>query len=612
MKKIIILLLSIFMLESCSKDFLDVKPLDRFSERDVFEDPTLIQLYVNNIYVNVNFPLIGWGSGILKGSFGDEIHDMWEEAFGYFNNAFITPDEIPGWDYENWATIYNNIRACNVFLEKVDEGMKDDNTMVDGKLLQERLTGEVHFLRAFLYHQLVSLWGGVPIIEKTYSLTDDFEVPRNTYAECIAFIVSECDLAAGMLPLINTGENNGRATQGAALALKAEALLYAASDLHNNNPLFSSFSNPELLGYTSGDATARWTAAKNASKAVIDLGQYSLYKADPGPSDSTAKNYNELFIQQETVEDIYVRFLLGKYGGIPNEDAYYQKPYRNNLPLVSGPNGYHLWGQNSPTSELVDDYEMADGSTFDWNNPAHAAEPYKNRDPRFYATILFEGVKWMQRPEDGAQIDPVGVIQVGTWQKWDNNLNDTVNVYGLDTRNGPIEPYNGAYTGYYLRKFLDPSINGQYTGQDVPWRYIRYTEVLLNYAEACIELQEDVEARKYINMIRKRAGMPDINESGTALRDRYRHERRIELALEDNRFYDVRRWVIGPEGYKDATGVEILYELQPDHSTATVPTITPGNVVQGRSWDNKAYFFPIMRDEVNKNKSLVQNPGYGN
>lgn len=173
----------------------------------------------------------------------------------------------------------------------------------------------------------------------------------------------------------------------------------------------------------------------------------------------------------------------------------------------------------------------------------------------------------------------------------------------------PIEPWNGGYTGYYLRKFIDPSVDGRYSGSATPWRIFRFGEILLNYAEACIELGEDAEARTYINMIRRRAAMPEITESGAALRDRYRQERRIELYMEDKRFYDVRRWVLGPETYVDLTAVDVRYKLNPDKTTATVPTITP-KVHQTRKWDDKSYFFPIMRDEINKNDLLVQNPGY--
>ena len=597
-----IFLCSILIMVSCSQDFLEKKPSNEFSELDVFQDPVLIELYVNGIYASISHPM-SKSDGMLKAEFVDEAHDMWYNYFE-FNNCLITSDNLSRWSFEKWADIYKSIRMCNAFFEKVDKGLFD-NTLVDGKPLKERLTGEVHFLRAYFYHQLVSLYGGVPIIKNTYALTDDFKIARSTYAECINFIVEECDLAVSMLPEVNTDKNKGRATKGAALALKTEVLLYAASDLHNNNPLFSGFTHPELLGYISGNAQDRWLAAKNAAKAVIDLGLYSLYKANPAPGDPISQNYSDIFIAANTEEDIFVKYFLAKYGG-----GLTWVDYENNLPVVAGPNGYHLFGQDTPIGNLVDDYEMADGSPFDWNNPAHAAEPYKNRDPRFYGTILYEGVKWIPRNTDGIAIDPIGIIQVGSWEKWNNSTNMMEIVFGLDTRNSPIEPWNGGYTGYYLRKFIDPKIDWLFSGADTPWRYFRYGEILLNYAEACIELGEDVEARKYINMIRKRAGMPDITESGEALRDRYRHERRIELALEDNRFFDVRRWAIGPKAYNiDATGVKIIYKLNPDNTTATIPTITP-IVIQKRSWLDKAYFFQIMRDEMNKNDLLIQNPGY--
>lgn len=591
---VIIFFCSILILVSCNKDFLNLSPKDEFSEVDVFNDPTLTETYVNNIYSGIKSPMTN-GGGMLKAEFVDEMHDMWY-SYKEFNNCLLTSDYLCDWTFEYWDNLYSSIRSCNVFFEKADNG-KYDNTLIDGKTKKDRLLGEVHFLRAFFYHQLVSLYGGVPLIKTTYKLSDDFKIARNTYAECIDFITEECDLAAGLLPIVNTGDNIGRATKGAALALKSEALLYAASDLHNNNSLFSGFTKPDLLGYTSGSSTDRWTAAKNAAKAVIDLNTYSLYKSDPSPSDSIAQNYVELFLSKQTEEDIFVRFYLAKdWNG-------------NNLPLATGPNGFHLYGQDTPIGNFVDDYEMADGTAFSWSNLAQAATPYKNRDPRFYATVLYDGVYWKERTADVIPLDPTGCVQTGNYETWDASTNSIVLKFGLDTRNSPIEYYNGGYTGYYLRKFVNPAVSGQYSASDIPWRYLRYAEVVLNYAEACIELHQDAEARTYLNMIRKRAGMPDITESGDALREQYRHERRIELAFEGNRFYDVRRWGIGPKAYVPATGVDILYKLNPDKTTSKIPIVTP-KVIQERSWLDKAYFFPIYRTEINKNDLLVQNPGY--
>lgn len=166
-----------------------------------------------------------------------------------------------------------------------------------------------------------------------------------------------------------------------------------------------------------------------------------------------------------------------------------------------------------------------------------------------------------------------------------------------------------------MRKFIDPKkdltyIEGGGGGyQGVPYRFFRYAEILLNYAEACIELGEEDEARKYINMVRRRAGQPEMTDSGEELRDKYRNERRIELAFEEHRIHDVRRWVIGPEAYKPVLKANVVYKLLPDKTTSTIPTITH-EVFQERSWLDKAYFMPITRPEINKNELLIQNPGY--
>jgi len=577
---------------SCKKDFLDTKPSTEFSGDDIWNDPNLIEAFVNGIYLNVDNPANG-GDGLLKGEFVDEMHDQWFSFFE-FNNSLITPDNLASWPHENWDKLYKNIRSCNIYFSKIN-GAK-----IDDAQLKDRMTGEVHFLRAYLYHQLVSLYGGVPIIKKAYGLNDVFAVKRDSYSDCINFISKECDSAALLLPLVQSGSNQGRVTKGAALALKARTLLYAASDLHNK-PVFSGYAQQELIRYTDGNQASRWRAAKDAAKAVIDLGIYRLYKADPAPGDSIAQNFANIFISNGTEEDIWVRyFKTTSLNGSPD---------LNSLSLVSGPNGYHLYGQDTPSGEMADHFEMSDGTPFSWSDPSKANQPYKNRDPRFYASILYEGVKFKPRPSDITNLDPVGVIQVGTWQRWNASSNSMEEVYGLDSRKGPVENFNGGYTGYYLRKFIDPAINGQFSTNGTPWRYMRYAEVLLNYAEACIELNEESEARSALNQIRKRAGMPNITDSGNALRNRCRNERRVELAFEEHRFYDVRRWLIAPEAYQQFSGVSVVYKLNADHTTATIPTITP-IVVQKSAWLDKAYLFPVSRDEMNKNALLVQNPNY--
>ncbi len=587
-------LLVIFLLSSCKKDFLDTNPLGEFAETAVWSDPALVETFINQIYFRLDEP---FSNGRLKSNIVDEAHYRGNGPSKNFNNGLLTTDDIPGWStpsrYRSWDDLYKTIRYCNLFFEKVDI-VPYSKTIIDGKTTKDRVTGEVHFLRAYIYHLLTSVYAGVPIIKESYGLSDDFSVARNSYADCVAFMSGECDKAIGLLPVVQTGTNKGRATKGAAMALKARILLYAASDLYNT-PVFPQYANQELIGFKDGNRTARWQAAKDAAKAVISSGLYRLYKSDPAPGDSVAQNIVELFTLKETPEDIFVK--------------YFTPILTPMIGLVSGPNGWHNWGTNAPIGDAVDDFEMADGSRFDWKNPAHAAAPYKKRDPRFYADILYEGAKWRPRPADVAGSDPTSTIQVGIFERWDNTLNKVIEIPGLDTRKSPIEDWNGGYTGYYMRKFIDPKVDAQYFYQEVPWRWIRYGEVLLNYAEACIELGEDAEARTYINMIRKRAGMPPVTESGSALRTRYRNERRVEMMFEEQRFFDVRRWVIGPLAYHPVSRANVVYKLNPDHTTSTVPTIT-SVVFETWKWENKAYFFPILRGELNKNKSLVQNPGY--
>lgn len=580
---------------SCKKDFLDIAPLDRYSDEQVWKDPALAQTFVNNIYLGIPHGF----SNIMMSSMVDET--SYNADFGTSNvtKSLLTPSDIGIFDQGfwtanrqrgvQWNAVYKFVRAANLFFEKIEASPIADAD-------KNRLKGEAYFLRAYLYSNLVSMYGGVPIIKKTFGLGEDYFVARNSFDDCIKFIVSDLDEAANLLPLTQSGVNKGRATKGAALALKSRMLLLAASDLYNTGSAWAGgYAHKELIGYVGGDRTARWQAARDAAKAVIDLKLYDLYKPNPANAAEATKNYGDIFLQKETTEDIFVRYFTAKID--ENWDGY-------NPGLYNNPNGWHGWGSNTPIGQHVDAYEMADGSKFDWNNPAHKAKPYENRDPRFYASINFDGAKWRPRPSDAAGRDPVGIVQTGYYEKPDGTL-----IPGLDTRNSPLEDWNGTYTGYYMRKFIDPSINAQYDKQEQPWRYIRYAEILLNYAEASLALGDEVEARKYINMIRKRAGMPAVTESGAALVERYRNERRIELAFEDQRFSDVRRWMIAPQAYQNAQGISIRYKVDAAGNVISAPVYTVINA-QDRAWNPRFYFLPITMDEMNRNKNLIQNPLY--
>ncbi|MEO5889583.1 MAG: RagB/SusD family nutrient uptake outer membrane protein [Ferruginibacter sp.] len=579
-----LLLAALILVSSCSKDGLATKPSTQFAEGDVWTDPNLIQLNMNSIYAQNPWAFQMTSLAVDEARCYDGGNDY------NMSNMLMTPDNA-GWG--DWNGRYRAIRQCNVFLENVDK-LPEDTKLIDGVTFKNRLKGEATFFRAWYYNLLISYFGGVPLITKSYVLTDDFSAARNTYAECVKFISDECDAAAALLPLKNTQDNNqGRATKGAALALKSRALLYAASDLHNT--AIPGAANPELLGYTDANRSQRWQAAKDAAKAVVDLGIYSLYEPNPASAGDATKNYEALFTSSNSVEDIFIRY----FNASASQGADY---------WVVFPNGFGGIELNGPTSEMVDAYEMADGSKFSRSVPAQNLEPYKNRDPRFYATVLYEGAAFRPRPASLQGIDPLGVLRVGTWEKWDGSK--IVYEYGLDSRNSAV--YGGGYNnaGTSMLKFINRRTDMYANHQDdLTWRFIRYTEIILNYAEACIGLGQDAEARTYINMIRKKAAMPDVTESGAALVQRYRNERRIEMAFENQRFFDVRRWMIGSEAYHPMHGVDVTYKLNPDKTTATIPTVTPVQITDGK-WDNKAYFLPISRDEINKNSKLVQNPGY--
>lgn len=589
MKKYLLILFAAITVTSaivgCNK-ILDIKPSNQITSAAVWSDVSLMQAYVNNIYTFLGLGEFNSTSGLS--SLGDEA--MWTNGGGPIVQSTITSSNLDilggsRFSYLLWGTLYSGIRQCNDFLANAV------STSVDQDKLK-RLRGEAYFLRGYFYHNLMKVNGGVPLITKVYGLEDSTAIARSSFEETIDFIVNNADSAALLLPDSYSGDDLGRATKGAAMALKSRVLLYAASDLYNINP-----SHMPETGYTSPDRQAHWTTARDAAKAVMDLHIYSLYKADPAPGDSTAENYANIFLTKTNEEIIFNRF-TSINNGAPNVGLWFN------------PNGYHGYGENSPIQQMVDAYEMKDGTKFSWSNPVQAAHPYENRDPRFYATVFYDGAKWKQRTSDGQVYDPVGVVQAFKSLILPNG--DTLP--GIDTRNGPIENWNGSYPNYYLRKFVDPTNDHKSVAQEIPWPFFRYAEILLNYAEACIELGQEQEARDVLNQIRRRAGMPEFTAAvtGTELKDEYRNERRIELAFEEHRFFDVRRWMIAPQVMNEnAGGIEITVRGTDRADRSTYYDYKYKIIsVQNRKWDDKMYFLPIQFEEMKRNPLLKQNPGY--
>jgi starch-binding outer membrane protein, SusD/RagB family len=610
-------IIALFVFSGCNDDFVNTRPLTEVLTEEVWRDPGLADAFVTEIY-----------GGLGNGGFDEQmLASLTDEAiFTHPGRGINTITESrsnpadPGWINAtiNWTNMYARIRACNLTLENLETPQFDDEALVT------RLRGEAHFLRAYYYHQLVRYYGAVPLVDRSYKLDEaDYSLPRNTFEECVNFIVADADAAAAILD--GRAMVSGRASKAAALALKSRILLYAASDLHDvptasaKSSLLADFSNAgnaALLGYTSGTRTERWQKARDAAKAVLDqpgLG-YAL--------DLAAR----ATVQEATAN--YINVSLSQAGG--EKDMIFGRYFLNSKPenggrqgLFNGPNGYHNWAGNAPIQNLVDDYEMMDGSTFDWNNPAHAAAPYTNRDPRFAASILYDGANWKPRPADVAAKDPANQIQTGQYEIVDN-AGAKIPYFGLDTRQSSVEDWNGTRTGYYTRKFIDPNpaVVDQNTWQQVPWPVFRYTEAVLNYVEACIELNDEAEAITWLNKIRFRAGMPAVADAGDALKQRYRNERRIEMVYEEQRYHDARRWMIAPEtlGQK-AQRINITATLLPGKDVRLYKydpasylykyeplDIDPG--IENRLWLDKMYYLPIHRDEMNRNSKLVQNPGF--
>ncbi|MDF4201686.1 RagB/SusD family nutrient uptake outer membrane protein [Maribacter sp. SA7] len=606
---------------SCNEDFLETQPLDSISADATWADGALAQAFVFNVYGSLGYG--GFEEEGLASLTDEAMFTHSGRGVNVITEGSLSPSGTGNVNIiPQWNELYSAIRKANIAIQELPNSTFDDQT------LKDRLLGEALFLRAYFYHQLMRYYGGAPLIDAPYGLDDDYSIARGTYAENVTFVTDDLDKAISLLD--SKEVTPGRASMLSAMGLKSRVLTYAASDLRDgptasaNSSVLSGYSNLELVAYTSGDRDARWSAARTAAKAVLDATSgYKLDLTEPASAEDAKQNYISIamgggsavgdaaarseLIFERTHSPLFTQESNWPLGGIHQG-------------INNGPNGYHNWAGNTPIQQLVDDYQMMDGSDFDWSNPEHAAAPYENRDPRLAATILYDGAAWKPRPDDVAAIDPYDEIQTGTYADGSGGI-----IAGVDMRDSPIENWNGSRTGYYVRKFIDsdPSlVDNQSSAQVVPWPFIRYTEIVLNYVEASIALGDEGEARNWLNKIRFRAGMPALDSSGTELLEDYINERRVELAYEEHRYHDARRWMIADQTL--GRGIKVMkvsatlkagatprspYQYDPTVYDYTY-TVVDNNDNETRTWDDKMYFMPISRDEINRNSLLIQNPGY--
>ena len=543
-----------FTLSSCN-GFLD-REEDSFIDRTAtFDSYNRTKQYLTYAYTLLPDGLNRFSREAMLASATDDAEFAIESAeIQQFNNgswnALNNPDDV-------WNRYYSGISKCCTLLENTNHVNLDISRLDPDKQVEyanslkdiRMWRAEARFLRAYFHFELLKRYGPIPIVTSTLSINGNYEnTPRPTMKEVVDFIAKECDIAADTLELTpwrNVNDAFGRATKGAALALKSRLLLYAAS------PLYVDFGDTNEANKPTD--IAMWKSAADAAKAVIDLNQYEL-----------ASSYADLFKNDfQNKEYIFVR----RYAA--NSDF-----EKSNFPVSFGGKG----GTN-PSQNLVDDYEMLDGTPFDWNDPAKAAQPFENRDARLGATILmnmapFKGKKVATYPE------------------------------GADASPNP----NATKTGYYLRKFLNEDVNiqtgGSSSGHVVP--LFRLAEIYLNYAEALNECDPtNPDIALYLNKVRNRASLPNVSAlSQEQMRAVIQHERRVELAFEEHRSWDVRRWKIA-----SSTLGAPLMGVQIERKPLGGYTYMPVKVEQ-RVFQPKMYWYPIPQSEVLKLKQWKQNNGW--
>lgn len=624
---ILILLVLVVFSPACT-DILDKAPLDQYSDATVWSNPELASSYLNYCYDG-----IGHGFQSVMGSnFTDEnIYGRGASTVTLLNGT-MTPDQAVGSHYltsYQWSK-FSYVQRVNKFIDKIDgiPATYPSAQQAGIKLKTDVLKGEALFLRAYFYTNLARTYGGLPIMSKANALNEDFKgIERASFEETVNFIVADCDAAAALLPL-KSAQELGRACKEAALALKSRILLFAASDLTAGDVTGIDISNAnELVHYVSPNRTTLWTAAKNAAKDLMDLTGSTLALADFGASGGdkavVAKNYRALFSNSTPAGG---EFIFAKMF-----DASLGTRHRTNQ--VIGPNGFDgLYGRNAPLQRMVDEFEMQNGTNFFdhyfidvvgttrymKNKPEVTGfdnqNPYYNREARFYAMVLYDSAIYdiEPRPSSLKLRDPLGIYDRRTRYTINSAGVTSAPLYGLDTRNGPIVAGNGNYVGYLSMKFTQPGVTGS-TGYNYNiWPYMRYTEVVLNYAEACWELGLYSETRNWVNVLRNRVLLPNTTATDAQLRNALRHERKLELYLEELRWFDIRRWVImGSTMTLPGYGVDITQTTDTRTTPATITTTWKYNTAMPTNiLINATYWMPILTNERQKAPTLLQNPGY--
>jgi hypothetical protein len=569
-------------LGACNKYF-DQVPDDRITIEEVFQKKEASEKYLANVYNYIRDQSNQWSDNPWVGN-SDELEIAWAKYTTYrLNIGSWTPTN--GY-FDVWPTFYQGIRSATYFMNNI--GGNAEILRLNGQQRIDQYRAEARFVRAYLYFSLMRQYGPVVLTgnqELAFDAsTADLQMPRNTFEECVAYVSGELDSAAVILPVTATEDRDwGRATKGAALALKSRLLLYAASPLYNGNTDYSAFKNQDgtqLISQTVDKE--KWKAAADAAKALIDMGTYNLYTAASG---DPIASYRGVFSENWNSEVIFSR----KNNDLPGWDIH------------CSPRAAGGWSGMGVTQEMVDAYAMKDGlpigksplySETGFTDGVH--NMYVNREPRFYASVLYHGKKYR-----GGNIAT------------ERALNFFKN--GADGKYEGTEDFSK--TGYLNCKNVSTNTNRVSNQYDYrPYLLFRLAEVYLNYAEALNEYNYGsnlVESVKYLNLVRKRAGVPLYGEgtnplpipaNQTELRDAIQSERRIELAFETHRWFDIRRWKTVKTIMKPVHGMNV--------NGANADEFFKRTEAGSRVWRDAYVWFPIPQWEIDRSKLVVQNPGW--
>jgi hypothetical protein len=562
----------VLLLWSACTEFLNKEPVDMLTENLIYSDKAAYKANIAYLYTQIPFDFVKYefNLGFLSYYTGE----MVERQGGATTNM--------NYGFNSWSKSYKLIRALNLMIEKTPSA----TVFVTDKEKTVAL-GELRFMRAYIYFSLVQRYGGVPLVLKASGLPESGDVselylPRNKAADIYTFIETEMTETIGMMSVT---ADKYRFNKWSGLALKTQAMLHAAAIA-----TYDAIQLNGLIGIPNSEAKHYWESARDAAKLLIDTGPYVLYDVDA----NKITNYHNLFFDEtaankERIFDVgYIYPLNG------HTFDQYMAPF--SLRASTGNCGHFC-----PTYEMAESYEYTNNSngTLKINNPdgtpieyTDPADLFKNKDPRFFATILFPGAYFRGK---------------------------TLEIYGSMIKNGVEVAGSGvdgltstesSSTAFYLSKWADPNPPRPVaTGSsDVDRQIIRYAEVILNYAEAQLELGNEPEARKYINMIRVRAGLQPL--IGPVTMNDYKHERKIELAFENHLYWDYKRWRIFTTvmNNTDTYGLWPVYNVDKKVYIFRKTKLTSTKYT--RTFSAYLYYSKLDAGLIASNPLLVENPGW--